>query len=147
MDETTEESRAEDTATKVKAVTQWLIWITEVERHQTLRQQLEHPNAQYHLHLEATYTAQIQQHQDEKSAADGGWSQDNDTCRPATGHNLAEPEIDISERDISIIAEQSDHHHAITPDEAVHQPQASSPQRSPRRLSARHARNYCEEEV
>ena len=29
--------------------------ITEVERHQPLWQQLEHPNAQYHFHLEATY--------------------------------------------------------------------------------------------
>ena len=79
----------------MKAVTQWLTWITEEEMHQTLRQQLEHPNAQYHLHLEATYTAQIQQHQDEKSAADGGWSLDNDTGMPATGSNLAEPGIDI----------------------------------------------------
>ena len=53
MDETTEESKATDTVTKVTAVTQWLTWITEVEMHQTLWQQLEHPNAQYHLHLEA----------------------------------------------------------------------------------------------
>ena len=37
MDETSEESRAADTVTTVKAVTQWLTWITEVEMHQTLR--------------------------------------------------------------------------------------------------------------
>ena len=59
MDETTEESRAADTVTTVTAVTQWLTWITEVEMHQPLWQQLEHPNAQYHLHLEATYIAQL----------------------------------------------------------------------------------------
>ena len=59
MNETVEESKAAATVTTVKAVTQWLTWITEVEMHQTLRQQLEHPNEQYHLHLEATYTAQL----------------------------------------------------------------------------------------
>ena len=72
MDETAEELRAAETETTVKAVTQWLTWITDVEMHQTLRQQLEHPNEQYHLHLEATYTAQLQHHQAEESAADGG---------------------------------------------------------------------------
>ena len=54
MDETTEGSKAADTETTVTAVTQWLTWITEVERHQPLWQQLEHPNEQYHLHLEDT---------------------------------------------------------------------------------------------
>ena len=50
------------------------------------------------------------------------------------------------ERVEPIIADQQDHH-AIKPDETIHQLQASSPQRPPRRLSARNARNYCEEEV
>ena len=43
----------------MKAVTQWLAWITKFEMLQTLRQQLEHPNEKYHLHLKATYTAQL----------------------------------------------------------------------------------------
>ena len=59
MDETTEESKATDTETKVTAITQWLTWITEVERHQPLWQQLEHPNEQYHRHLEDTYLVQL----------------------------------------------------------------------------------------
>ena len=50
------------------------------------------------------------------------------------------------ERDVPIIADQQDHH-ATTPDEAVHQPQDASPQRPPRIISTRNARNYCEEEV
>jgi hypothetical protein len=127
MDETTEELRAVDTATTVTAITQWLTWITEMEIHQTVRQQLEHPNAQYHLHLEATYTAQLQQHQAEEAAADGGRNPDNDMYMPAVSSNLMEPIIDIMERVVPIIAIQPDHH-AITTDEAVHQPQASSPQ-------------------
>ena len=91
MDETTEESRAADTATTVMAVTQWFTWITEVEMHQTLRQQLIHPNAQYHLHLEATYTAQLQQHQAEEAAADSGRSPDNDMYMPAVSPHMTEP--------------------------------------------------------
>ena len=146
MDETTEKSKAADTVTTVTAVTQWLTWITEVETHQPLWQQLDHPNAQYHLHLEATYIAQLQQHQEEEAAADGGRSPDHNTYMPDTGPNLAESGITIMERVVPSIADQQDHH-AITPDEAIHQLQASSPQRPPRRLSARNARNYCEEEV
>ena len=146
MDETTAESRAVDTATTVMAVTQWFTWITEVEMHQTLRQQLEHPNAQYHLHLEATYTAQLQQHQAEEAAADNGRSPDNDMYTPAVDPHTTEPIIDIMERDVPIVADQQDQH-AIPSDEAVYQPQASSPQRPPRRLSARNTCNYCEKEV
>ena len=127
MDETPEESRAVDTVTTVTAVTQWLTWITEMEMHQTLRQQLEHPNAQYHLHLEATYTAQHQQHQAEEAAADGGRSPDNDMYMPAVSPNQMEPVTNIMERVVPIIADPPDQR-AITTDEAVHQPQASSPQ-------------------
>ena len=119
IDETTEESRAVETVTTVTAVTQWLTWITDVEMHQPLWQQVEHPNAQYHLHLEATYTAQFQPHQEEEeAAADGGRSPDHDTYMPATGPNLAEPGIDIMERVVPIIADQQDYH-ATTPDEAI----------------------------
>ena len=95
--------------------------------HQTHRKQLEQPNAQYHLHLEATYTAQLQQHQAEEAAADGGRSPDNDMYMLAVSPNLTEPIIDIIERVVPSIADQPDHH-AIPTDEAVHQPQASSPQ-------------------
>ena len=76
MDETTEESRATDTATTVEAVTQWLTWITEVERHQPIWQQLEHPNEHYHLHLETTYLAQLPQYHEEEAAADEDGSSD-----------------------------------------------------------------------
>ena len=145
MDETTEESRATDTVTTVEAVTQWLTWITEVERHQPLWQQLEHPNEQYHLHLEATYLAQLPQYHEEEAAAEGGGSSDQDTHMPDADHNLAESGIDITERVGSIIADQQDQH-AITPEETIHQLQAPSPQRPPRTPSVRHARNYCEEE-
>ena len=115
MDEPTEESRAAAPEITVKTVTQWLTWITEVEMHQTLRQQLEHPNEQYHLHLEATYTAQLPHHQDEESAANGDMIPGNDS---GNGTNLAEPGIDIPERAEPIIADQQDHH-ANTPAEAA----------------------------
>jgi hypothetical protein len=59
---------------------------------------------------------------------------------------MTEPIMEIMERDVPIVADQPDQH-AIPSDEAVHQPQASSPQRPPRRLSARNTCNYCEEEV
>ena len=84
-----------DTVTTVEAVTQWLTWITEVERQQPLWQQLEHPNEQYHLHLEATYLAQLTQYHEEEAAAEGGGSTDQDTHMPDAGHNLAESGIDI----------------------------------------------------
>ena len=44
------------------------------------------------------------------------------------------------------LADQQDQH-ANTPDETIQQQQAASPQRPPRRLCVRTARNYCEEEV
>ena len=113
-----EQSRAAATVTTVKAVTQWLTWITEMEMHQTLRQQLDHPNEQYRLHLEATYTEQLKHHQDEESAADGGIIPGNDTRTTAAGPNLADPGIDILDRAEPIIADQQDHH-ANTPAEAA----------------------------
>ena len=83
MDETTEESRAADTVTTVTAVTQWLTWITEVEMHQPLWQQLEHPNAQYHLHLEATYIAQLQSNKRRRLPQTGAGAQTmTRTCQP-----------------------------------------------------------------
>jgi hypothetical protein len=57
MTGTTEKLMAVPDETTVKAVTQWLTWITEVEMHHAIRLQLEQPNKQYHLHLAATYTA------------------------------------------------------------------------------------------
>ena len=57
---------------------------------------------------------------------------------PDAGHNLAESDIDITERVGSIIADQQDQHDIRTD---------PAPQRPPRRPSVRHARNYCEEEV
>ena len=93
MNETTEESKATDTETTVTAVTQWLTWITEMERHQPLWQQLEHPNEQYHLHLEATYLAQLQQHQEEEVATDGDRGSDHDMYMSDTGPTLAESDL------------------------------------------------------
>ena len=49
-------------------------------------------------------------------------------------------------QDEPIITAQQDHY-ATTPEEVIQQPQASAPQRPPRRLSTRHVDNYCEEEV
>ena len=63
-----------------------------------------------------------------------------------TGPKLAESDLDIMERAEPTPADQQDQH-ANTPDETIQQQQATSPQRPPRRLSVRTARNYCEEEV
>ena len=108
MDETTEESKATDTETTMTVVTQWLTWITEVERHQPLWQQLEHPNEQYHLHLEDTYLAQLQQHQEDEAATDGDRSSDHDMYMSDTGSNLAESELNIMERAGPTLADQQD---------------------------------------
>jgi hypothetical protein len=51
MMETPEGLMAASHENTVKAVTQWLTWITKVEMQQALRKQLEHPNKQYHLYL------------------------------------------------------------------------------------------------
>ena len=67
-------------------VTQWLTWITEVERHQPLWQQLEHPNEQNHLHLEVTYLAQLTQYHEEATTAEGGGCSDQDTHMTDTDH-------------------------------------------------------------
>jgi hypothetical protein len=53
----------------VQEILKWLSWITERELHQTVRQQLEHPNEQYHLHLESTYKALNQPNPLEKTTA------------------------------------------------------------------------------
>ena len=135
-----------DTVPTVAVVTQWLTWITEEEKHQPLWQQLEHPNEQYNLHLEATYIAQLTQYHEEEAAAEGGGCSDQDTHMPDAGLNLAESDIDVTERVGSIIADQQDQHD-IRSEETIHQLQAPSPQRTPSRPPVRHARNYCEEEV
>ena len=49
-------------------------------------------------------------------------------------------------QDEPTITAQQDHY-ATKPEEIIQQPQASTPQRPPRRLSTRHIDNYCEEEV
>ena len=72
------------------------------------------------------------------------------TCEQSDGTKdgitICTPRIDTPERDESIIADQQDHY-ATTPDDVVQQPQASSPQRHPRRVTTRNAGNYCKEEV
>ena len=146
MDETTEESKTEDTVTTVKAVTQWLTWITAEEMHQTLRQQLEHANEQYYLHLDATYTAQHQHHQDEESAADSDMIPVTDSHMAAAGPNMADRDIAILDRTEPITTAQLDPP-ATTPDDAVHHQRDSTPQRPTRRTSTGNARNYCEEEI
>ena len=94
-----------------------------MERHQPLWQQLEHPNEQYHLYLEATYLAQLTQYHEEETTAEGGGCSDQDTHMSDTDHNLAESDIDITERVGSIIADQQDQHD-IRSEETIHQPQA-----------------------
>jgi hypothetical protein len=125
---------------------QWLTWITDVEMHRTLRQQLEHPNEQYHFHLEATYIAQLQHHQDEESAADGDMIPVTDSHMTAAGPNMADPGIAILDRAEPITTAQQDHQ-ANTPDDAAHQQRDFSPQRPTRRTYTGNARNYCEEEI
>ena len=74
----------------VKAVTQWLTWITEVEMHQALRQQLEHPNKQYHLHLADTYTAQLQHNHGEVTEVDRDMLPATDSHMTAAGPNTTD---------------------------------------------------------
>ena len=146
MDETVEESRAAATVTTVKAVTQWLTWITEVEMHQTLWQQLEHPNEQYHLHLEATYAAQLQHNQDEGSEAGYDMIPATDPHMTAAGPNTADPGTAILETAKPTTTAQQDYQ-ADTPDDVVHQQWDPSQQRPPHRTSTGNTRNYCKEEI
>ena len=55
------------TDTTVQAIIRWLSWVTEQELHQAVGQQLEHPNEQYHLHLESTHKALTQPNTPEES--------------------------------------------------------------------------------
>ena len=107
-----------------------------MERHQPLWQQLEHPNEKYHLHLEATYLAQLQQHQEEEAATDGDRGSDHEMYMSDTGPTLAESDLNIMERAGPTLSDQQDQH-ANPPDETIQQQQATSPQRPPRRLSKR----------
>ena len=61
--------RRDITDTTVQAIIRWLSWVTEQELHQAVGKQLEHPNEQYHLHLESTYKALTQPNTPEESAA------------------------------------------------------------------------------
>ena len=118
MDELMEESTATDTETTVTAITQWLTWITEVERHQPLWQQLEHPNEQYHRHLEDTYLVQLQQHPAMKATTDDDRGSDHDMYMSDTGPTLVESDLNIRERAGPTLADQQDQH-ANTPDETI----------------------------
>jgi hypothetical protein len=51
----TEAHIADSNEKTVQEILKWLHWITQRNLHQTIRQQLEHPNEQYHLHLESKY--------------------------------------------------------------------------------------------
>jgi hypothetical protein len=67
--DTTEAHMADSNENTVQAIPKWLSWITIGEMHQTVRKQLEHPNEQYHLHLETTYKALTQPSSIEKTEA------------------------------------------------------------------------------
>ena len=137
---------AATTETTVKAVTPWLTRITEVEMQQTLRQQLEHPNEQYHLHLEATYTAQLQHNQEEGTEAGYDMTPATDPHMTAAGPNTAEPGIAIKDRAEPTTTAQQDYQ-ADTPDDVVHQQWDPSQQQPTHRTSTGNTRNYCEEEI
>ena len=114
--------------------------------HQTLRQHLEHPNEQYHLHLEATYTAQLQHNHDEGSKVGHDMLPATDSHMTAAGPNTVDPGIAILDRDEPATTAQQDYQ-ADTPHDVVHQQWDPSQQRSTRRTSTGNTRKYFEDEI
>ena len=99
---------AESHGDTVKAVIQWFTWITEVEMHQTLRQQLEHPNQQYHSHLADTYTAQLQRNHGELIKIDHDMLLDTEANMTAAGPNTMALDMDLLDKTEPIFTTQQD---------------------------------------
>ena len=144
--ETTEELMAESHENTVKAVIQWFTWITEVEMHQTLRQQLEHPNQQYHSHLADTYTAQLQRNHGEVIEIDHDMLLDTEANMTAAGPNTMALDTDLLDKPEPVFTTQQDIL-IDTPIEEYHQQRDPPLPRSTRGTSSGYIRNYCEEEI
>jgi hypothetical protein len=77
--------------------------------HQTLRQQLEHPNSkQYHLHLADTYTAQLQHNHGEVTEVDHDMLPATDSHMTATGPNTTDLDMALLDKTEPTFTAQQD---------------------------------------
>jgi hypothetical protein len=154
----TEAHMADSDENTVQEILKWLHWNTQRELHQTVRQQLEHPNEQYHLYLESTYKALTQ------SNPLGEPVESLDTL-PATESPTQPPTLCTAEDTVTVTL-----YITIGPKEMMEPPptypmkrqivppnavsdQQVGPKREPpptrptRNTSYGHKRNYCKEEI
>ena len=150
--------RRDITDTTVQAIISWLSWITERKLHQTVGQQLEHPNERYHLHLQSTYKALTQPNTLEETAASldalpaSESPMQHPTLDPTEGTAIATPAMTIGPNGLMDHSPTSPMVRQLVPTSEVINQQVGPkrvplPTRPTRRASAGHKRNYCEEEI
>ena len=101
-------------------------------------------------HLQVTYEAHISRQEGLQEVLDvispPRWNQVTSSAPNGEAMDAGTDLERAGKQDEPTITAQQDHY-ATKPEEIIQQPQASTPQRPPRRLSTRHIDNYCEEEV
>ena len=101
-------------------------------------------------HLQDTYEAHIGRQEGLQEVLDvtssPSWNQGMSSAPYGEAMDAGSELEREGKQDEPTITTQQDHH-TTKPEEIIQQPQASTPQRPPRRLSTRHIDNYCEEEV
>jgi hypothetical protein len=136
------------------AILQWLTWITEEERHQSVQQQLEHPMKEYHRYLETTYDLLFRHH-----------GTDNQVVEERT---MLAPHTDAATNPSSLSSNNEanelttpgctwlisppgtprvEHSHIQLAGNPASPVRAPPPRRSSQRGGAHKKRNYCEEEI
>ena len=136
------------------AILQWLTWIAEEERHQSVQQQLEHPTKEYHRYLETTYDLLFRHH-----------GTDNQVVEERT---MLAPHTDAATNPSSLSSNNEanelttpgctwlisppgtprvEHSHIQLAGNPSSPVRAPPPRRSSQRGGAHKKRNYCEEEI
>jgi hypothetical protein len=154
----TEAHMAESDENTVQEILKWLHWITQRELYQTIRQQLEHPNEQYHLYLDFTYKALTQSNLSEEpvESLNALLAPELPTQppMPCTAEDTVTVTLDMTigmkgmmkppptylmERQIVPLSEVSD--------QQVGPKRVPLPTRSTQKTSYGHTCNHCEEEI
>jgi hypothetical protein len=111
--------------------------------HQTLRQQLEHPNQQYHLHLADTYAAQLQGNRGEVIEIDHDMLPATEANMTAARPNTTASDMALQDKTEPTFTAQQNLQ-IDTPIEGLHQQWDPPLPRSTRGTSTGYARNYCD---
>jgi hypothetical protein len=117
-----------------------------MEMHQALWQQLDHPNKNYHIHLAATYTAQLQHNHGKVTEVDHDMLPATDSHMTAARPNTADLDMAMMDKIKPTPTDQQDSPVDMSTDWS-HQ-QWDPPQPRPTRGSSTgYTRDYCEEKI